>query len=209
MNKGLIINEDVWSMIDELEPEEKAELLTVLSAYYQGEEIPEAGRIVRMVFKRIASDNVRFDPDHRKEISEARAAAGQKGAQARWQTMANDGKNGNLPQDKNRKDKNRVDEIREEKKIRASLPPMLDTQEVAKALEDFKAMRKAKRKPMTVRAEELMIKELTKLSEGDPEQAVEILNQSTKNGWTGVYALKSDVSSVSFIDRKIMNWEAL
>ena len=34
MNKGLIINEQIWWMIDDLEPEEKATLLTALSAYY-------------------------------------------------------------------------------------------------------------------------------------------------------------------------------
>lgn len=71
--------------------------------------------------------------------------------------------------------------------IRASLPPMLDEVEVVKALEDFRAMRKAKKKPMTLRAEELLVKELTKLSGGDPGKAVEILNQSISNAWTGIY----------------------
>ena len=112
MNKGLIINEDVWSMIDDLEDEEKADLLTALSAYYNGTEIPEVNRVVMMVFKRIALDNGRFDPEHRQTITTVRSEAGKKGAAKRWQIIASDsknGKNGKLPQDKKRKDERRID----------------------------------------------------------------------------------------------------
>lgn len=112
MNKGLIINEDIWGMIDDLEDEEKAELLTALSAYYNGTEIPELSRVVMMVFKRIALDNVRFDPEHRQSITSFRSEAGKKGAAKRWQIIANDGKNsknGKLLQEKIREDKKRID----------------------------------------------------------------------------------------------------
>lgn len=117
MNKGLIINEDVWPMIDDLEPEEKTELLIALSAYYQGEAIPPISRITNMVFKRIAIDNTRFDPEHRQRLSEIRAEAGRKGGSKPKQTEAkeaNGSKNSKTAQDKIRKDKEK-EEIREDK----------------------------------------------------------------------------------------------
>lgn len=119
MNKGLIINEDVWPMIDDLEPEEKTELLIALSAYYQGEAIPPISRITNMVFKRIAIDNARFDPENRQRLSEIRAEAGRKGGSKPKQTEAkeaNGSKNSKTAQDKIRKDKDKEkEEIREDK----------------------------------------------------------------------------------------------
>lgn len=215
MNKGLIINEDIWPMVDDLEPEEKAELISALSAYYQGEEIPKITRIASIIFKRIAADNARFDPENRKTISEIRSEAGQKGAKARWenvandskewQTVANDSKNGNLPQDKIREDKDKTEireekeEIREDKRERElklpkeiPLPPGLDQDFVQQAFRDFREHRRKLRKPMTTKAEEMIIADLAKLAKGDAVAAVKILEQSIKNGWQGVFPLKED-----------------
>lgn len=111
MKKGLIINEDVWSMIDELEPAEKTELLVALSAYYQGTEIPGISRITGMVFKRIAIDNERFAPENRERISEIRAEAGRKGGskpKQNKQTEANESKTSKIAQDKIRIDKDKI-----------------------------------------------------------------------------------------------------
>lgn len=206
MNKGLIINEDVWPMIDELEPDEKAELLTILSAYYKGDELPEADRIIMMVFRRIASDNARFDPENRRELSSIRSEAGRKGAWQKWQNVANDSKNGNLLQEKIREEKIREDKKREEKNrelklpSRASIPPTIDTPLVEKAFNDFRTMRKTIKKPMTLRAEELMLKKLAKMAGNDPDVAVEILNESIAHSWSDIYERKQ---------KKEVNWEAI
>ena len=58
-----------------------------------------------------------------------------------------------------------------------------------KAWKDFKTMRKKIRKPMTERAEELLIKKLDSLSDNEEEQ-VNILNQSIMNSWMGVWPLR-------------------
>lgn len=84
---------------------------------------------------------------------------------------------------------------------RAPLPPALNTALIEKAWNEYQEMRKAKKKPMTLRAQELTLKELEKLSGGDEQKAVDILNQSIKNAWTGVYALKDG--------QKKTNWEAV
>lgn len=116
MSKGLIINEDVWVLIENLFPEEQAELLKCLAAYHRGHEVPEMSRMVMGVYQRITLDNARFDPTKKAELSAMRSEVGKKGAEARWQTMANmanDGKNGKLPQDKKRKEENRIDKNRD------------------------------------------------------------------------------------------------
>ena len=117
MGKGLIINEDVWTLLDGFEPEECRELLTCLAAFHRGEDVPQMSRVVGFAYQRIALDNGRFDPERRAELSAKRSEVGKKGAESRWQNMANDGKNSKLPQDKKRKEEIRID-IREEREER-------------------------------------------------------------------------------------------
>lgn len=113
MSKGLIINEDVWTLLEEYEPQEALELLRCLAAFHRGEALPPISRYVRPAYQRIVLDNRRFDPERRAELSSVRSEAGKKGAEQRWQTMVNDGKNGKQPQEEKRIDKNRIDEKRE------------------------------------------------------------------------------------------------
>ena len=204
MNKGLIINEDIWPMIDELEQDEKADLLTALSAYYQGDEIPDMDRIVKMVFNQISLGNARFDPEKRAELSAKRAEAGRIGGSKQKQNKqtkaneANGSKISNSAQDKKREDKKRedIEKIREDEKRelslqkKAYLPPELDYDNVRMALKDFRDMRTKIKKPITPRAEQMIINELMKLSGGDPIIAEKILDQSIMNSWQGVFPLK-------------------
>ena len=81
------------------------------------------------------------------------------------------------------------------------LPQDLDQDIVRDAIVDFRAMRTKLRKPMTQRAEELMIKDLSKLARGDPILAVKILEQSIKNGWLGVFPLQEDKGKRSMAER--------
>lgn len=79
MRKGMIINFDKWTLIEELTLEEQAMLLAALAAYHRGETIPELDRIVRMVFASICEDNARFDPERAAELSAVRKESGAKG----------------------------------------------------------------------------------------------------------------------------------
>ena len=124
MKKGLIINENLWPMVDDLEPDEKAELLTALSAYYQGNELPYISRITAFIFKRICADNARFDPENRKALSEIRAEAGRIGGskpKQNKQTEANGSKPSNSAQDKD-KEKDKEKEGEKEGDIRFTPP---------------------------------------------------------------------------------------
>jgi len=60
------------------------------------------------------------------------------------------------------------------------------------AFKDYIENRKNLKKPMTEKAIELALTKLAKLSNGDNDKAIEILNQSILNGWTGLFELKQN-----------------
>lgn len=67
--------------------------------------------------------------------------------------------------------------------------------EFSQALKDFEAMRKSIKKPLTPRAKEMILKELSKLAPDEKTQ-IEILNQSVLHSWQGVYPLKKKELSI-------------
>ena len=66
-----------------------------------------------------------------------------------------------------------------------------------KVWKDYKAMRTKIRRPMTLRAEELIINELNKLAIDEKTQ-ITILNQSIMNSWRGVFPLKGATKDGEF-----------
>ncbi len=63
------------------------------------------------------------------------------------------------------------------------------------AFTDYVDMRKKIKSPMTERAIQLAMGNLEKLSGGDNDKAVQILEQSVMNSWKGLFALKEDKRS--------------
>lgn len=63
------------------------------------------------------------------------------------------------------------------------------------ALDNFKDHRKQLKAPMTDQAYKMLLNKLEKLSGGDEEKKVAIINQSIENGWKGVFELKGKVVS--------------
>ncbi len=131
MSKGLIINVDIWELLEDLTPEECFELLSCLAAFHRGEEVPEMTRTIRGAYKRIVLDNERFNPEKRAELSAKRSEAGKKGMASRWsitndnklyQTITNDNKNNKIEEERSKEeDKNRIDKIRKEEKRKESV----------------------------------------------------------------------------------------
>ena len=78
-------------------------------------------------------------------------------------------------------------ELKEEKEYIYSADPKIE-----KAFADFVEMRNKIRKPMSDRAIELAIEKLTKLSGGDSDLAVQIINQSIMNSYQGLFPLKEE-----------------
>jgi hypothetical protein len=197
MSKGLIINEDVWVLIDILLPEEQSEPLKCLAAYHRGQEVPKMSRMVTLVFQRIALDNGRFDPEKRAELSAKRSEAGKIGGSKPKQIKqteaneANESKISKTAQEKKRIEEKRIEEIRAEEK-RKAICPLFEHEEVVTAWREWVDMRKQIKKPMVGQAESRAISNLMNLSGGDPSEAVKILNQSTDKCWIGLFALRHD-----------------
>lgn len=60
------------------------------------------------------------------------------------------------------------------------------------ALDEFRKYRKQIGKKLTPKAETMLLNELEKISGGDEETKIKILDRSIMNGWTGVFPLKED-----------------
>lgn len=89
-------------------------------------------------------------------------------------------------------------EIKEEKEyIYSSVP------EIEKAFSEFVEMRKKIRKPMSDRAVELAIEKLNKLSGGNTDLAVKIIDQSIMYSYQGLFPLKDEGKQ----NTKIHNFE--
>lgn len=65
-----------------------------------------------------------------------------------------------------------------------------DNEKLLEALREFESFRKKIKAPLTERAKELLLGNLKKLS-GNPDEQIEIINQSILNGWKGVFELRS------------------
>lgn len=70
-----------------------------------------------------------------------------------------------------------------------------DDKKLDKAFSDFVEHRKKLRKPLSDKGVELAIKRLEKLSGGNSDKAVEIINQSILGGWQGLFELKDEGKS--------------
>ena len=73
-------------------------------------------------------------------------------------------------------------------------------------ISEFKKMRKSIRKPMTEKAEELLLWELEKLAPWDEQMKIAILNKSILNCWQWVFPLKEE-DKKAMIDPLLVEYE--
>lgn len=101
-----------------------------------------------------------------------------------------------LPQDrlgKDSKGKNRLGKDKEPPNPPKEKPVYYPNDEkLNKTFADYVAMRKQIKSTMTDRAIELAMSKLDKLSGGDNDKAIAILEQSIMNSWKGLFELKED-----------------
>lgn len=85
------------------------------------------------------------------------------------------------------------EEVPEKKKRKKTPPVYYPTDELLnQAFADYVKMRKEIKKPMTERAVQLAMSNLEKLSGGDNDKAIKILEQSILRSWAGLFELKED-----------------
>lgn len=82
---------------------------------------------------------------------------------------------------------------KEEKKKQPSESPFdkIENEKLKQVLSDFKDMRKVMKKPMTEKAEQLLLNKLDNLST-DTEQQIKIVEQSIERNWLSVFPLKEN-----------------
>ena len=73
-------------------------------------------------------------------------------------------------------------------------PDLFTHDEFVKAWKGYLDMRKLIKKPATLRAEELGIGQVIRLSKGDVGTAVKIVDQSTFKSWQGLFPLREDLN---------------
>lgn len=95
--------------------------------------------------------------------------------------------------DKNEKNAKNGKNISAHVRGRELLPVYEDAPpELHEAMKGFEEMRKKIKSPLTERAFRQVMKKVNDLSGGDIGKCIEILDQSTMNGWKSVYALKEE-----------------
>jgi len=94
--------------------------------------------------------------------------------------------------DKDIRDKDIRDKEIRDKEIRDKEIEIKNSSPIDRAMDDFVKHRKAMKKPLTDRGQELIRLDLERLAPNDMETQIAIINQSIKRGWQGVFPLKED-----------------
>jgi len=103
--------------------------------------------------------------------------------------IVDEGKN-SLEENKAKREKS--SSKKEEKNIEDRKEKRFDNPDLEEIFKDFVTMRNKIKKPLTDKAEKLLIAKLKKLSKYNSVQAIQILEQSIINCWQDVYELKSE-----------------
>jgi hypothetical protein len=123
-------------------------------------------------------------------------------ARKRWVSNVNDANAMPPHSDRNAIKERKGKEIKEIKEI-IELPFV--SKEFEKMWFDWKDYKKKQFKftYRTTQSELATLQELTKLSNGQEDQAIKILNQSMANGWKGLFNLKEDAKGTTNNQRKL------
>lgn len=203
MRDGFILHMEYKDMIKKLPAEEQAALIMALFDFFEGEEPGELSPAADMLFSVMSARMIR-DGEKYEQIAKVRAEAGKRGGEAKpsktKQTEANASKRKQTEAKPNKSsvpvpvlvpDKYKEKEIKEREK-----PIFPDDEKLEKAFFDYVQFRKDIKKPFVNRAQvERCAARLTKLSGGNNDKAISIIEQSISNGWQGLFDLKETARS--------------
>lgn len=179
MLKYVQIYFDFLNSIEPLDDAERGRLFTAILRYASTGELPDLEGNERFIFP-TARAMIDRDQEQYKKTCAARAEYGKRGGLAK----ASKSKQKVAKRSKSSQEKEEEEEKEKDKYIKAS--PF----EVA--LDEFRQYRKENRKPLTELAERKLLNELDRLSGGNEETKIQILDQSIRNGWAGVFELRRD-----------------
>lgn len=227
MPDSMIFYKSFYEAVKELTPKQQAEIYNAVFSYgLEGIE-PKLSGISATVFKLIKPQidaNTKRRENGKKggrpsseKLNETDGFGNKKPNQNQIETKtkpnvnvnvnvnANDNANENVNANENENVNDNANALKEKNK--KEKPVYYPNDEILnQAFTDYVAMRKQIKKPMTEKAIDLAIKELERLSEGDPDIAVKILNQSVMNSWQGLFELKEH--KIKDRDKGITNAES-
>lgn len=192
MLKYVQIYFDFLNSIEPLDDAERGRLFTAILRYASTGELPDLEGNERFIFP-TARAMIDRDQEQYKKTCAARAEYGQRGGLAK----ANKSKQKVAKRSKSSQEKEEEKEEEKEKdNIKAVTP--LDI-----ALDEFRQYRKEKHNPLGEIAEKKLLKELDRLSGGNEETKIQILDQSIRNGWAGVFELRNRKASGGYEQHKV------
>lgn len=174
-------------------------LMKALFAHDDGEKVDltDASPVVQMIFPLVAESTDRLTRKRQNKVRKPqtdRKDTANELQTDRKDTAHNHSHNHNQNHSQNHDHTSPDGEEERERELKLPkeipLPSELNQDFVQEAFRDFREHRRKLRKPMTTKAEEMIIADLAKLAKGDAVAAVKILEQSIKNGWQGVFPLK-------------------
>ena len=202
-NNGFVIYTEYREKTKRLSDEQFGKLLRYLFEYKETLEEP----VIDDPAVGIAFDFIRCDIDRQNDNYEKKVNAGRKGGEAKAEASTKKQKvaksstakqplaepsetdNNNYNYNNNKKEKNK-----KEKSPDVAVATLDAPESVKQKMQGMVNMRKAIKKPMTGNAVDLMYKRLLKLS-SDPDVQCQIIDQSIRNSWQDLYALKQDRAS--------------
>lgn len=210
---SFILYTDYLTHINQLSNEQAGLLLKAIMSTVAGCDTPDMDALTTLAYSFIMQD-IEHNNEKYAEMVKARSEAGKKGASVRWNGKNGKAKNRNGKNDKakNRNGKNALydndnDNVNDNENDNGNDNNLNNTEccvkekvkkekyypndpELDKAFCDFVEMRKKIKAPLsTERAIALSMNKLQKLSGGDNDLAIEILNQSIMNSWKGLFEL--------------------
>ena len=168
-SREIVISSANISLLDLLDEARKAKIVDAICARLRGEEPKGLDEATRIVFESIARDNEKKSPITKSSL-------------VKMYTSADQERN---------KEKVDANASTKEKKERKTALVWADVF-VWDAFKDWEKMRKQIKKPLTDLAKTRAVNKLEKLSGGDKDKAIAILEQSTDHCWQDLYELKTE-----------------
>lgn len=188
-SKSFILHKDSLSVLNKLTDEQAGKLFKSIFAY-QAQNILPNDELTSIIFEPFLNQFKR-DVENYKKTCEARKIAGSKGGK---QKVANASKSkqkvANLADSdsKNKNESKNENESESENKNKNDLPIFINKD----LFNSFVEMRNKIKKPLTDKAKELLIKDLTKFEALKNGNANIALENSIKNSWQGVFEPKNN-----------------
>ena len=187
--KSFIIHKDSLDILDKLSDEQAGKLFKAIKVYQKTNQIPKLDFTLDLVFTPFLNQFIRDDIDYEKTC-EARREAGSKGGKQKVANASKCKQKVANVADSDSKSDSDSDSKNESKK---ELPIFINKN----LFDGFAEVRKKLKKPLTEKAQELIIKKLSEFESKQIGFANLALENSIANSWQGVFEPKDNKQSTT------------